>query len=195
MAYGFFERVKAFITSPSKAFDKEHKTSLKGAMIYSLKGLLIFATVFTVVFGLLGTITQGIGPVMIPIIFFALLFGLFLGLLLTSLWYHLWAYVFGARQGYKNTVKAALFGYTPTYILGWIPVINYVTGIWSLVLLGIGLKKYQKLSTGRAIATIVVAVVIPLIIAIILVAWMFLTYGTQLLASNQQTTLPFSFPY
>jgi hypothetical protein len=166
MATGFIERVKAFITKPGKAFEAEHKTTLKATMIYSLKGFLIFAVLYGIVQTFI-TSVAGINPfgmLMFPILFLLILIGGFLGMLVGSLWYHLWAYVFGARQGIRNTIKAVLFGSTPTYIFGWIPIVNIITGIWSLVLLGIGLKKLQKLSTGRVVGAILTAVLIPLII-------------------------------
>ena len=124
-----------------------------------------------------------------------MLFVGFFGMLITALWYHLWAYIFGARQGYKNTIKALFFGSTPTYIFGWIPFVNIIAGIWSLVLLGIGLKKLQKLSTGRAIATVLVAVIIPLAIIGALVLWAILNYGTALFEAGNNTTPTFSVPY
>jgi hypothetical protein len=194
MASGFIERVKAFITKPGKAFEAEHKTTVKEAVIYSLKGFLVLAILLTMVAGFLGIMAQQISLAMIPIMFFAILLGGFGGLLVASLWYHLWAYIFGARQGVRNTIKATLFSSTPTYVLGWIPLVNYITGIWSLILLGIGLKKLQKLSTGRAIAAVVIAVLIPLIIAIIVIFWLLATYGLEIFATNG-TTSAFSVPY
>ncbi len=193
MASGFIERVKAFITKPGKAFEAEHKTSVKEAILYGLKGSLILAILLGTILG----ITSPIGnfgllaiPVMIVVTFVLNFFGLFLG----ALWCHLWAYIFGARQGVRNTLKALAFSSTPTYILGWIPLVKYITGLWSLVLLGIGLKKLQKLSTGRAVAAVVIAVLIPLIIIIILFAWLLATYGSEIFATNG-TTSTFSVPY
>ncbi len=195
MAKTFFERIKGFITSPGKAFEAERKTSLKEALIYGLKGMFIFAIPYSIIFGFSIFLGGGaVGLVVIPLMLFGLpLLGV-AGGVLGALWYHLWAYVFGAKQGWANTTKALFYANTPTYILGWIPIVNIVIGIWSLILFGMGLKRLQKLSTGRTIAAIVVAVLIPALVIIGFLVWMVLTFGSAILATNE-TTSAFSVPY
>ena len=192
MATGFVERVKMFITSPGKAFEKEHKTTLKESMKYGFIGLLILAILLSITTSITGLFSSAglgeLGFLSIPLIFILVLFAGFVGLLITALWYHLWAYIFGARQGYKTTIKALFFSNTPTYILGWIPIVNFITGIWSLIIFGIGLKKLQKLSTGRAVAAIVIAVIIPLIIFAAIILWAIATFGPEILTNNTTTS-------
>ena len=174
MAIGFIGHIKAFITEPGKAFEREQKTPVSEALIYGLKGFLILAIMLSIT-----SIFNPIGALgwTIPFILILIFVGGFVGILVNALWYHLWAYVFGARQGYKETIKILFFAETPVYILGWIPFVNIIAGIWSLVLVGIGLKKLQKLSTGRAVAAIAIAVLIPLTIAILLIGWAIATFG------------------
>jgi hypothetical protein len=193
MATGFIERVKSFLIHPSKAFEKEHKTSMREAMIYGLIGFLILAIPYSIVFGILDILkASSLGIYTIPVLFMLILFGGFFGTFLGASWYHLWAYVFGARQGLKNTTRALFFANTPTYVLGWIPLVNFFAGIWSLILFGIGLTKLQKLSTKRAIGAILIAVLIPLIIVLIVVIW---ALGLNAVLPVNETTSAFSVLY
>jgi len=195
MAKTFFERIKSFIISPKKAFEAEHKTSTKEAIIYGLKGFLVLAIPYSLIFGVITALAGSpIGFFIIPALFLLMWLGGFLGLLVASLWYHVWAYVFGAKQGLGNTVKALFFGSTPTYVLGWIPIVNFAVGIWSIVLFGLGLTKLQKLSTARAVGAILTAVLIPVILIIAVLVGIFLIFGPAIFASNQ-TTSTFSVPY
>ena len=195
MAKKFFERVKSFIVKPKKAFDEEKKTSLKDTILYGFKGFILFAIPYSIIAAITGWYSGGtLGLVIVPIILIFVPFVGIAGTIIGALWYHLWAYVFGAREGWENTARALFFGNTPTYILGWIPIVNIAIGIWSLVLFGMGLKRLQKLSTGRTIAAILVAMLIPLLIIGAIVAWAVITYG-PLLESLNDTTSTFSVPY
>jgi hypothetical protein len=189
MAKTFFERIKGFIMGPGKAFEAEKKTSLKEALIYGLKGMFIFAIPYSIIFGFSIFLSGStISLLVIPLILIGLpLLGV-AGGVLGALWYHLWAYIFGAKQGWVNTTKALFYANTPIYILGWIPIVNLVISIWSLILFGMGLKRLQKLSTGRAAAAILIAVLIPVLLIIGFLIWMVLTFGPAILAANKTTS-------
>ena len=78
---------------------------------------------------------------------------------------HAFAYLFGARKGYENTYKAMIYGSTPAVLLGWIPFIGIIFGIWSLYLDIKGLSILHEISMGRAAG----AVLLPVIIIIVLI--------------------------
>ena len=86
-------------------------------------------------------------------------------------------YVFGGRNGYRETLKALAFGDTPALLLGWIPMIGILAGIWALVLSVLGVRELQGISTGRALGAVLVAVIIPLLILVLLPAFLFIAYS------------------
>lgn len=173
------DRIKGFILSPAKAFKAEKKTSLGEAFKYGFIGLLVLGALSALMALIMPTTNQlpeVIGPGLgAAITFFVIAIVGFIGLLVNGLWLHLWAYVFGAKQGLSETIKIVFYSETPSYYLGWIPLLNIVAGIWTIILSGIGLMHLQKLSRGRAAGAIIVAVVIPIIIILALVVWMLQT--------------------
>jgi len=170
-----FEKVKKYMLSPTKTFKAEKKTKLEDAFKYGLIGLAIYSLLNGLIFMAMPSATLPLAGVaaFIAIFVFLVIFG-FIAMLIGSLWLHLWAYIFGARKGLKQTIKSIFYANTPNYYLGWIPFINILSGIWSLVLQVIGLVHLQKLSTMRAIGAVFIAIIIPLIILVAIVAMFFI---------------------
>lgn len=99
---------------------------------------------------------------MIPIVI-----GLLIGIsFVMSGIFHLSSLVFGARQPFLQTYKAIVYGQTPSMIFSTLSsVLNFeflgiFFSIWGYILMVIGLKSLQGLSTGRAIGTILIPVVL-----------------------------------
>ena len=90
-----------------------------------------------------------------------------IGTLIVSLWLHLWVFVMGGRKGLEMTIKSVLYSSTPSLLLGWIPLVSVIGAIWSLILGIYGIRELHEISTGRAIAAMIIAVVIPAIIFIL----------------------------
>jgi hypothetical protein len=62
----------------------------------------------------------------------------------------------GASGGYKATVKAECYAYAPA-ILGIVPLCGSVAAaIWTIVVLVIGLTVVHRISTGKAIAAVLI---------------------------------------
>jgi hypothetical protein len=81
-----------------------------------------------------------------------------------GLWIHLWVYILGGRKGIPQTLKAYGYGQTPTLIFGWIPFIGGIFSIWSLIVYIIGIRELHEISTGKAVAAVLLAIFIPVII-------------------------------
>ncbi len=98
--------------------------------------------------------------------------GFFLSLV-WALWLHVFVYALGGRQGVMQTLKAQLYGFTPFMLLGWIMVpfgIGAIIGaIWSFVVTIIGVREIQEMSTGRAAAALIAAIVIAAIASLLVV--------------------------
>jgi len=154
------EKAKGFLLHPNEAFSKEKNTNFEESLKYTALLLIVISALsgITVMFA---DITFGL--ITIPLKYVFLLIGTLLGGLIL----HVFAYIFGARNGLVQTLKAALYAGTPFYLFGWIPLpyILFAFTIWAAVLEVIGLKALQSMSTGRAI----LAVVLPGIILIVLI--------------------------
>jgi hypothetical protein len=70
----------------------------------------------------------------------------------------------GGRQGVGKTIIAIAYGRTPYLLLGWIPIINFIAMIWTLVVEIIGVRQLHGLTTGKAVIAVILAIVIPLIV-------------------------------
>jgi len=188
-----FNKFFDFIGSPSKAFDNEKKTTLGEAFKFMIFGLFILAIISTIIgvivlavaatfissFMPLGIIPFGaagaIGAGIVVMMFIGTLVGGIIASLIWGLWLHLWVYIFGSRKGLDNTFKSVFYGMSPHYILGWIPVINIIILIWSIVVQGIGLTKLHEITRGKAAGAIILAIIIPVIIIVAIAGTMFMS--------------------
>ena len=63
-----------------------------------------------------------------------------------------------------------MYGSTPGLLLGWIPVIGFIAGIWSLVLEILGIRQLHEITTEKAVLAVVLLIVVAVVLAIILAA-------------------------
>ena len=177
----FGEKVKGFLVRPTETFGNVKDEAMgKGVkyyaiwlLIYAILTAVIFALIFAAILSMFGDLTDipGLGflgaeiGVLIGVMLFVMIIvSGFIGLFIGGAWIHLWVWVFGGRNGYGQTVKAIAYGATPNFLLGWIPIINFITGIWSLVVSIIGVRELHEISTGRAVGAVIIALIIPVII-------------------------------
>lgn len=74
----------------------------------------------------------------------------FFALLLSGLILHLFVLLLGGKQGLSQTYKALAYGSTPLILSIWFVPLVAITAIWSLVLIGMGIRDLQKMSNFRA---------------------------------------------
>jgi hypothetical protein len=185
----YLELIKGFVLSPVETFRKVKDTDYNDTLMYFLVLVLINTalsvlimlvslssmwTVFNGMFERLGIGTMsGSGIVIIAVLMIIVaLVLLFIG----AAWLHLWVYLFGGRKGYRETLKALAFGETPALLLGWIPLVGFLAGIWSLVLSILGVRELHGISTARALGAVILAVLIPLLILVLLALFLFIAY-------------------
>ncbi len=183
----YIELIKGFFLSPVETFRKVKDTDYGDTLVYFLVLAIVYAilsvpvmlgtlplTWFTGIYGLPGTgMLSGFRIVLIVVMMIiAGLVFLFIG----AAWLHLWVYLFGGRNGYRETLKALAFGGTPALLLGWIPLVGMLAVIWSLVLTFLGVRELQGISSARALGAVILAVVIPLILLVLLAAIFFVAY-------------------
>lgn len=184
----FWGKIKGFMASPTETFNTVKEEGWGGSIGYFAKLLIIFAillavvivAIFAAIWGLLEAfISAGVpglggflGLATEIIAVFALIsviIGGIIGILVGSLWMHIWVYAVGGRKGVGQTIKSMAYGSTPALLLGWIPFLGIIGGIWSLVVSIIGIRQLHEISTGRAVlAYLLGALIIPLIIVIVI---------------------------
>jgi len=68
----------------------------------------------------------------------------------------------------ETTYKALAYSSTPGILLGWIPYVGFLAGIWGLVLAIIGIKEVYKIKTGQAVASVLVIPIVLILIFVII---------------------------
>jgi len=170
---GFVKKTKGFLIRPTETFNKVKEEEIGAALKYFVVWLLIYAVLSAVIFATIGNMLGNFSPLnslsilgvgtggMAALWLFIILFVLgFIGVFISAGIIHMGVLIVGGKQGYYQTLKAIVYGNTPTYVLGWIPIVIYIAGIWALVLEILGIRELQEVSTGKA----VLAVLIPLIL-------------------------------
>jgi hypothetical protein len=186
MVLSIVERIKGFLFSPSETFDASKADTIGDALKYFVIILVIYAVLSAIIVALAISMLSGmlgmfgvpampfgaaIGPALAISVFIGLLVGGIVGIFIGGVWLHLWVYLMGGRNGLVQTIKAVIYGDTPSLILGWIPIMNVIAMIWSLIVGIIGVRQLHGLSTGKAILAVILAIFIPaVIIGILFVA-------------------------
>jgi len=168
---GIVEKIKGFLFSPSETFDASKEDTLGDAFKYYLILLPIPALLLAVIFTLLPLPTWFPRmPAPLAVVFFAVVIyvGNVIVVIINSLWLHIWVYLMGGRKGLTQTFKALMYGATPFLMLGWIPFIGSFAKIWALIVKIIGIRQLHEISTGKAVAAVVLAIIIPLVVLFVI---------------------------
>jgi hypothetical protein len=199
MLDAFVKTVTGFLMSPVEAFKQVGGKTLGAAYQYYALLVLIFSILFgivTLIMGavMLNTLVQEVS--MIPLIgrllsvelakfgtfiatsqlfvvylvFLALLFGVFF----VGLFLHVFVVLMDGKKSVKETLKTTMFAATPALLLGWIPFIGILGGIWSFVLLILGFRDNNGLSLEKS----VIAAILPVVLW-----WILLILGAVVVSS------------
>jgi hypothetical protein len=90
-----------------------------------------------------------------------------LGLLIGGAILHLFVYIVGGRKGVEQTLKAVMYGSTPVFVLGWIPILGFLAVLYAIVLEILAVSELHEISTGRAAVAVLLPFLILLILAIL----------------------------
>jgi len=173
-------KAKGFLLNPEETF-RNSKADEPSAVFTYYGILLLFNAILSAIVAMfvvqlvpgLDTIQTGL-PIPV-IVFLAMFVGMFILTLISAAWIHLWVYIFGGRKGIMQTVKAILYGNTPQQLLGWIPFFSFIFALWSLVLVVLGIRELQEMSTGKTAAAVVIAIIIPLTIIVLFAAYLLIS--------------------
>ncbi len=180
----FFEKVKGFLLEPSKTFDATKGENLDEAIKYYAVIAAIYSAIFAVLLAFVGTLfgsmmggrnlglLMGAGAGAGGAVIFFVLFMIFaiIGAFIGGAILHIFVYLVGGRKGIEQTIKAVMYGSTPGLLLGWIPIIGFIAAIWSLVVEIIGIRQLHELTTGKAVLSVLILIIIAVVFAMIIVA-------------------------
>lgn len=89
-----------------------------------------------------------------------------IGLIIVIL--HLATVVLHGRGSPADTVQVVIYGATPAFLIGWIPLLGVIAYLWSFVLFAIGLRERHQLETSRAAAASLVTLILMVILMVVL---------------------------
>ncbi len=173
------EKAREFLGDPSKGFDLYRDETPEEAVKYYLFIAAVYSLLCAVMNGIIynsvspqvskyGIFTDPHGIAEVFSDFFMTLIFMLLGVFIWGAIIYLFAYILGGRKEILKTIRAAMYASTPLALIGWIPLFGVIGWIWVCALDIIGLNKYQEISPGRAIAAVIMPVVLLVLTAIIL---------------------------
>ncbi|MBP2134426.1 hypothetical protein J2128_002392 [Methanomicrobium sp. W14] len=199
------EKVKGFIVKPTETFLAYKDESLGKAYQYYVILLIIFSVLYGIVsiatglnsfseavsiagnsmgpqFGEALSAFSGFATTMnIFIIYLMFVLSLFT-IFLSGFMIHCFVLLFGGEKGYRMTFKSVFYASTPALLLGWIPFVNIIASIWYLILQIIGIKAYHEISTGKAVAVVLVPIIL-IIIGIVLFGAVIATFLSGMMSA------------
>ena len=174
MTLSLTEKITGFVMRPVETFREVRGETFGDAATYFAVLLLINAVLSGIV-GLLGFRSVGMPGAdiagagglggMIGAFIIAVIAGI-IGLIIGAIILHIGVIIMGGQGGFISTFKATVYGLTPYYLLGWIPVIGFLAGIWGLIVEIFGIRELHDMDTGKAVIAWVISVVIVIIIAV-----------------------------
>lgn len=167
MSSEFFDELKDLLVQPVAAFQKLKEKPIIAALGFFAMVLLIFSVLSSIVDLSLSNPVRLIIEIIVGYI------SLFVVILLCTVILHLFVYLVGGRAGGEQTIKVALYAFTPFGLIGWIPFVGLLGMLWSLILTVLGVREFHDLSTGRA----VIAVILPFILLFILLLVLVMVLG------------------
>jgi len=201
MVLSIGERIKGFLFSPSETFDASKEDTIGDAFkyfivilaIYAVLSAIIGAVAFSLIWGMFsaflppGTLPlevqqlgAAMGPLFAVVLFFGVLVGGIIEAFIIGLWSHLWVYLVGGRNGVGQTIKAVMYGMTPSCLIGWIPIVSIIAEIWALIVGIVGIRQLHKLSTGKAVLAVLIALFLPVIIIVAIIVTLIATMSQGL---------------
>jgi hypothetical protein len=163
------EQLNSFVLKPGKTFEANKKTKLADAVKYMLFFGIFFAVLNTLILAVVYPVIVTASGLIVAVVLSYILN--ILRSVVGGAWLHIWTYILSARKGVAQTLKVSIYGDTPYNVLGWIPFVNIIALVWSLVLKVLGLMKLQGIGRNRAVAAIVVATVIPVMVLMLVIVY------------------------
>lgn len=178
----FIDKVRGFLIEPTKTFNTLKDSSFLEALLYNIILAIVYSALLSLSVAFFRTEGIIIGPMMgflaqaltasgegivgASVNFIALLITWIIWIIVTWMSIHIGVCVMGGEKGFTQTYKAFTYGITPVFLFGWIPNVSIISGIWSVVIIILGIQELHELTINRAIMSLIMAFLIPLLIII-----------------------------
>ena len=116
MCRACLEQAKLFLTDPERAFDSVRKKEMSDSFVYMALLLPITSVLLAIMF-------FHVSPILAIAILVLSYVGSIVSTAVMGFWVHLWAWIFGAKKGVEETMKAVFYGMTPRHVFGWVVAI------------------------------------------------------------------------
>lgn len=141
MQFSIRRRAKRFIADPVESF----RQSREDKLIDAIKYFVVILTIFAVLSSFIGGTGNEIG---FSIVFFI---AGFIGLLTGGVSIHfVGTVIIGRTEGLSQALKVLAYSSTPVMLFGWIPVVGVIFGLWTIIILILGIRELYKISTTNA---------------------------------------------
>ncbi|MBS3125693.1 YIP1 family protein [Candidatus Woesearchaeota archaeon] len=149
------------------------------------------ATGMAFLIAILAGVANAIGSLMLPgLIILPIM--MVVGLLVSTLVLWIIAMIFGGRASFMELLRP--IGHS--MMLSWVtvipiigPFLSFFVGIWSIVMDVIIVREVFDFSTGKAVTVVLIPVVVALIVAFAMAAWVVSTFSTNPALLAQLTAL------
>jgi hypothetical protein len=181
----FVEKLKGFLLAPSETFRKSREDTLGATFSYYIVLAIISAILVTLLYTAVASLSPlstlpGFAGVFPAAMFVVLIITYIIAPFIGGAWLHIFVWLLGGRNGYIQTVKSMMYGSTPSLLLSWIPLVSIIGAIWTVILEIIGIRELHGISTGRAVAAVIISLVlIVTIVALIVAAFVITAVSTM----------------
>ena len=169
----FFRKVKLSLVSPTQFYNKtRNEKGFKASSIYLAAMALVASILSTLSNVIFKTPSLLWSPLVNVVVLWILTFVIFFVLAAIT---HIFVYFLGGKNGFLQTFKSYVYGYTPGYLLEWIPYVSILVSIYTFFyLIPKGISIQHNMRMGRAIASVILPFVVLILILIAILGAAFL---------------------
>ena len=180
---GLVDKAKLVMTNPFKFFQSIKSEGIKDAFKYLALLSLVYMVVLIIAFSvpslsILGG-AEGLAPLLGPygsatgvaLAVVLYIMGLVLSFVSVGI-IHLFVKLMKGKGDYGATYKALIYASTPSMLLGWIPYIGTIIGLYTLYLELKGVSILHKIGMGRALLAVLVIPVVVIFVLVFAVAYL-----------------------
>lgn len=169
----FLDKIKYVFTSPSTLFEGIRNergigtallTLLGLTTVFSILGYIMNLTLHSSDWGMYGQGTALYGFIFIPI---GILFGIIMGFVIAAI-IHVFIKIFGGQADFATTYRILAYSSIPSLMLSIIPLIGWLSFIYSLILDVMGISMLHSISKGKAVAAMLLPIVILFILILVI---------------------------
>ncbi len=123
---------------------------------------LIFLAICLGVAALIAALIAGSAVLFLKVLIFGLIFA-FIG---AGILHFIAQQFFDGKGSYEGTYRVVAYA-GAVNLLSWIPVVGFLAGLYGFYLQIVGLEKVHKITTGQAVVTVLIALAVYIILALL----------------------------